>query len=168
LKEVRGSALFSNVPVIMLTALDDELTQLSSFNGLADDYVTKPFSPRILVKRVEALLRRSGEYADGEILKAGPLLVHSGNYEAYESGARIDLTVKELELLKAFLASPRKVFTRQALLDLVWGYDYFGDERVVDAHIKNLRKKLKGSFIATVKGIGYKLDPACLNDRGSI
>lgn len=165
LKEARQSALFSHVPVIMLTALDDELTQLSSFNGLADDYVTKPFSPRILVKRVEALLRRSGEYTDGEILKAGPLLIHTGNYEAYEGGERIDLTLKELELLKAFIGTPRKVFTRQRLLDLVWGSDYYGDERIVDVHIKNIRKKLTGNFIATVKGVGYKLDPNYLKER---
>jgi two-component system response regulator VanR len=143
-------------PVIMLTALDDEYTQLISFDGQADDYVTKPFSPKLLVKRVEALLRRSGKH--NELLKIGNISVNVDSYEAFENGKRLSLTLKELELLKTLMQHQGKVLSRQQLLNLVWGYDYFGDERIVDVHIKNIRKKFKENIIMTVKGVGYKIE----------
>ena len=143
-------------PVIMLTAMDDEYTQIISFDGKADDYVTKPFSPKLLVKRAEALLRRSGK--TGDILQIGPVTIDVDSYEAYENGRHIQLTLRELELLKTLMQHQGKVLSRQQLLNLVWGYDYFGDERIVDVHIKNVRKKFQDNIIATVKGVGYKIE----------
>ncbi|MDR3239132.1 MAG: response regulator transcription factor [Clostridiales bacterium] len=157
LRAIRASEVYAKVPVMMLTALTDEDTQIISFNGQADDYVTKPFSPKVLVKRVEALLNRCRGSQDS-ILRLGPIHLDVNNYEAYENERRIDLTLKELELLKVLMSNPRKVLSRQQLLDLVWGYDYYGDERIVDAHIKNLRKKLRANLIVTVKGVGYKVE----------
>lgn len=152
LEEIRG---MGNAPVIMLTALNDEQTQLSSFNRLADDYITKPFSPKILIKRIEAILRRSK--GDTNILKVRSVIIDVESYEAYEDGELLELTLKELEILKALMINPGKVLTRQQLLNIAWGYDYFGDERIVDVHIKNLRKKLKSNILQTVKGVGYKV-----------
>lgn len=154
---IRADESHKRKPVVMLTAITDEYTQLTSFDGLADDYVTKPFSPKILVKRVEALLRRS--VLPNNTLRIGAVSVDPDSYEAFENGKRIILTLKELELLKALMNNQRKALSRQQLLDLVWGYDYFGDERIVDVHIKNLRKKFKTNLIVTVKGVGYKIEP---------
>jgi len=153
LKRIRSNR---QTPVIMLTALDDEYTQLISFDGQADDYITKPFSPKLLVKRVEALLRRIGKHSD--ILQIGSISINVDSYEAFENGSRIDLTLKELEILKTLMWHQGKVLSRQQLLNLVWGYDYFGDERIVDVHIKNIRKKFKSNIIITVKGVGYKIE----------
>ncbi|QHQ61897.1 response regulator [Anaerocolumna sedimenticola] len=151
LKTIRNK---NNTPVLMLTALDDENTQSASFDALADDYVTKPFSPKLLVKRVEALLRRIGQAGT---LKAGPVTIDLDRYTAFENGERVILTLKELELLKVLMTNQGKVLTRQQLLNLVWGYDYFGDDRIVDVHIKNVRKKFKVNIIETVKGVGYRI-----------
>ena len=160
LRAIRASDAYARAPVLMLTALADEVTELTSFNNQTDDFVTKPFSPKILIKRVEALLNRCGKSGSDEtaVLKIGPVQVDMNGYGAYEDGRRIDLTLKELELLKVMMLHRQKVLSRQQLLDLVWGYDYFGDERVVDVHIKNLRKKLNANIIQTVKGVGYKID----------
>lgn len=148
--------LRADTPVIMLTALSDEHTQLNSFNKKADDYVTKPFSPKVLVKRVEALLRRSGRLRS--TLELGDITIDLDNYEAFEGGNKVNLTLKELEMLKVLINSRSRVLSRQQLLDMVWGADYFGDERTVDAHIKNLRKKFSRDIIRTVKGVGYKIE----------
>lgn len=156
LKAIRSEKRFYETPVIMLTALNDEYTQLISFEGLADDYVTKPFSPKILVSRVRALLRRAG--SPGNITQIGGVAIDAGSYEAYENGTKVKLTLREFELLRVLMNSQRKVLTRQQLLDLVWGYDFFGDERIVDVHIKNLRKKFNTNIIATVKGVGYRAE----------
>ena len=143
-------------PVIMMTALDDEQTQLESFDELADDYITKPFSPKILVRRVEALLRRAG--VSGGRLCLGNVVIDSESYTVCDHGESLTLTLTEFELLKTLMENHKKVLSRQKLLDIVWGYDYFGDDRIVDAHIKNLRRKLKSDIIQTVKGVGYKAD----------
>jgi DNA-binding response OmpR family regulator len=156
LNMLRADERYKETPVIMLTALADEYTQLSCFDGLADDYVTKPFSPKILVKRAEALLRRIN--AMNTLLRIGNIEIDVDAYAAFENGKLIDLTLKELELLKALMNNSRRVLSRQQLLNYAWGYDYFGDERIVDVHIKNLRKKFKSDIIATVKGVGYKLE----------
>lgn len=143
-------------PVIMLTALDDEYTQILSFDGKADDYISKPFSPKLLVKRVEAILRRSGKI--NNLLKIQNISIDVESYQAFENEKSIILTLKELELLKILMKNPNKVLSRQQLLNYVWGYDYFGDDRIIDVHIKNLRKKFETDFIITVKGVGYKIN----------
>lgn len=157
LRDIRKNEMHKDKPVIMLTALSDEYTQLMSFDGLADDYITKPFSPKVLVKRVQALLRRTGGAKAGPI-EIGGISVDAESYEVYENGQRINLTLREFELLSVLMQNRKKVLSRQQLLNHVWGYDYFGDERIVDVHIKNLRKKLKSNQIATVKGVGYKFE----------
>ncbi|MCL2856595.1 MAG: response regulator transcription factor [Oscillospiraceae bacterium] len=153
LQAVRQSEQHKDTPVIMLTALGDEQTQLLSFDALADDYVTKPFSPKILVKRAQALLRRHGRE---KTLVHGDIVLSYESYEVAQGGQPIKLTRREFEMLGAFMASAGKVLTRQQLLDQAWGYDYFGDDRIVDVHIKNLRRKLSGEVIHTIKGVGYK------------
>jgi DNA-binding response OmpR family regulator len=156
LKIVREQESLAQVPIMMLTALSDEQTQIASFDSLADDYVTKPFSPKILVKRAVALLRRS--VGGSGTLRFGDLEIDLQRYVVTDQGETVKLTLKEFELLKTLVSSPRKVLSRPRLLEQVWGYDYFGDDRIVDAHIKNLRRKLKSELIQTVKGVGYKAD----------
>ena len=152
---LRTVGQYRQTPVIMLTALSDEYSQLLSFDGLADDYVTKPFSPKILIKRVDALFRRLG--GAPMITPDGSIQIDAENYEAYEDGEKLPLTLREFELLKALAANRNKVVSRQQLLNQAWGYDYYGDDRIVDVHIKNLRKKITGNIISTVKGVGYKM-----------
>ena len=155
LNAIRNSEYHREKPVIMLTALGDEKTQLLSFDALADDYVVKPFSPKVLVKRVDALVRRlSGER---KITQYGNIVVNYESFEVTDYGEKINLTLREFQLLGALTSNAGKAMTRQQLLNYAWGYDYFGDERIVDVHIKNLRKKMKSNVIFTVKGIGYKL-----------
>lgn len=153
LKIIRGVC---NIPVIMLTALGDEHTQLLSFDALADDYITKPFSPKLLVKRVECLLRRTGKFFN--LLHMGPICIDADSYSAFEDGEKVILTLKEFDMLKMLMKNKGKVLSRQQLLNYVWGYDYFGDERIVDVHIKNIRKKFKTNIIQTIKGVGYIID----------
>lgn len=155
LNTIRGSEYHKEKPVIMLTALGDEATQLLSFDALADDYVTKPFSPRILVKRAEALIRRAG--VEEKTLRYEDIVMDYERYEVLESGEKVKLTRREFELLGILMSNTEKVLNRQQLLNRAWGYDYFGDERIVDVHIKNLRRKFKNNIIHTVKGVGYKL-----------
>jgi len=147
----------SKVPVMMLTALTDENTQLASFTWKADDYVTKPFSPKILVQRVIALLRRVYPTEDNIII-IGEVVIDKTSYRVTVNGENITLTTKEFDLLYILAAQPNQVVTRTQLLDKVWGYDYFGDDRIIDAHMRNLRKKLDCNFITTVKGVGYRLE----------
>ncbi len=156
LKIIRSMDEQKEKPVLMLTAIGDEMTQLLSFDGLADDYVTKPFSPGVLVKRVNALLRRCRHTS--RIMQCGNLVIDLDGYEVLESGHTVNLTLREFELLSALMSSAGKVLSRQQLLNHAWGYDYFGDDRIVDVHIKNLRKKLNGTVIITIKGVGYKLE----------
>lgn len=155
LAAVRGSDSHNEKPVIMLTALGDEATQLLSFDALADDYVTKPFSPKVLIKRVEALIRRTG--GEGTAIQYKNIVINYDSHEVFECGEKVKLTLREFELLGALISNAGKVLNRQQLLNYAWGYDYFGDERIVDVHIKNL-KKLKGNVISTIKGVGYKLE----------
>ena len=153
LKAVRQNEHYKDTPVIMLTALGDERTQLLSFDALADDYVIKPFSPKILVKRAQSLLRRGG---GKKTLEHGDIVLSYESYEIIQGGQLVKLTRREFELLGVLMGSAGKVLSRQQLLDQAWGYDYFGDDRIVDVHIKNLRRKLVGEVIHTVKGVGYK------------
>lgn len=152
----------SDIPVIMLTARSEEFDILTGYENGADDYVTKPFSPGVLVKRVEALLRRVGGGSSVISEKTVSKLVF--NDEAHEvrlEGKEVDLTLKEYKILKKFLESPGRVFSREQLLDSIWGFDFSGDIRTVDSHVARLRTKLGewgNKHLKTVYGIGYKIE----------
>ena len=145
----------SQVPILMLTALDGEAQQLRGFGLNIDDYVTKPFSMPVLLEKIRVILRRSGGAAESR-LRYRDLVMDLDTREAALDGRPLDLTAREFELLRTFLAAPGRVFTREMLLARLWGYDFFGDERVVDSHIKNLRHKLGRDYIETVRGVGYR------------
>ncbi len=150
---------FSSVPVLMLTARAEEFDQLMGFESGADDYVTKPFSTAVLLKRIEALLKRSAA-ARTVTVKQG-LFIDADAYTAYLDGEQLELTVKEFEILKILASGSGRVFTRSQLLDAVWNYDYEGDVRTVDSHVARLRTKLGAygnAHLKTVYGIGYKLE----------
>ncbi|MBQ7296196.1 MAG: response regulator transcription factor [Clostridia bacterium] len=152
----------SDVPVILLSARSEEFDVLTGYENGADDYVTKPFSPGILVKRVEALLRRSnqGTVSTGE-KQLSELIFNDKAHEVRLDGKEIELTLKEYNILKKFLEAPGRVFSREQLLDSVWGYDFTGDVRTVDSHVARLRTKLGdwgNKHLKTVYGIGYKIE----------
>ncbi|MDE7432725.1 MAG: response regulator transcription factor [Lachnospiraceae bacterium] len=156
LKEIRD---LSNVPVIMLTALADEYTQIKSFDLQADEYVTKPFSPVVLVKRITALLRRSHPI-DKTTVAFEDIIADFSAYAVSKKGKPIPLTTKEIEILKLLIENQGTVLSRLQILDAVWSFDSDISDRIVDTHIKNLRKKLDCKAIQTVKGIGYKFEVA--------
>ena len=155
LKELRVK---SQIPVLMLTALDDESIQASSFDEEADDYITKPFSMLLLGKRVTALLRRSGKTSELHQIQFGDITIDFGGYTASGKNGQIDLTPKEIDLLKLLVEHKGLVLTRSQILDELWGYDNPIIERTIDTYIKNLRKKLNLDRIITVKGVGYKYE----------
>ena len=147
----------SRLPVIMLTALDGEAEQLRGFDLEIDEYIVKPFSMPILLRKVAAVLRRtSGGTGVSHVIRYRGLTLDPDMMEARLEGRPLELTAREFELLRAFISSPGRVFTREVLLAKIWGYDFFGDERVVDSHIKNLRRKLGVDYIETVRGVGYR------------
>ena len=152
----------SDVPVIMLTARSEEFDILTGYENGADDYVTKPFSPGVLVKRVEALLRRANGATAPQSEKAiSQLVLNDDAHEVRLEGKEIDLTLKEYKILKKFLESPGRVFSREQLLDSIWGFDFSGDIRTVDSHVARLRTKLGewgNKHLKTVYGIGYKIE----------
>ena len=151
----------SNIPVIMLSARAEEFDLLTGFESGIDEYVTKPFSPAVLVKRGDALLkRRSGQPLSGEEVKRG-LVIDNDAFTAYIDGTALELTLKEFELLSYLYENAGRVLTRDQLLNAIWGYDYLGDSRTVDSHIARLRTKLGDygvSHLKTIYGMGYKLD----------
>lgn len=155
LHEIRKS---SNVPIIMLTAIDDEYTQSNSFDELADDYITKPFSMLILGKRITALLRRATNKATASAVSLGSVTVDFAGYTATDENGKIDITPKELEILKVLIDNKGLVLSRNQIIDDVWGYDCDVIDRTIDAYIRNIRKKLRLDCITTVKGIGYKFE----------
>lgn len=155
LREIRKK---SSVPILMLTAIDDEYTQVASFDGQADDYMTKPFSMVLLGRRVTALLRRSGQELGLDMVTFGDVTVDFSGYSAYDSGGKIDMTPKEIDLLRLLVEHRGLVLTRAQILDELWGIDAAVIDRTVDTYIKNLRKKLRLDCIVTVKGIGYKYE----------
>ncbi|MGX7417591.1 response regulator transcription factor [Carnobacterium gallinarum] len=154
LKQIR---LNSDVPIMIISALNDELIQLDAFEQSVDDYVVKPFSMNILMHKIASLLRRVYEQQAKELVYRDLRLLVN-NYEAYYQNELLDLTVKEFEILQTMLQNSGKVYTREELLTVVWGYEYFGDSRNIDVHIKNIRKKIKEDIIKTIKGIGYKVE----------
>lgn len=149
----------SKVPIIMLTALEDDDSQMKGFDALADDYITKPFSMPLVVRRIEAVLRRTKEDAqDLSVIHYKNIRMDTENYEVYVDSESIALTAREFEILKLFLEYQGRVFTRDNLLNSIWGYDYFGDEKIVNTHIKNIRRKLGVDYIETIRGVGYRLE----------
>lgn len=153
------------VPILMLTAKDDELDKILGLELGADDYMTKPFSPREVVARVKAILRRSNLSKNDVLkkIKIGELLILPENYEAFFKGEKMTLTPKEFELLLYLVQHKGKVMTRELLLNAVWNYDFAGDTRIVDVHVSHLREKIeidtrKPIYIKTVRGMGYKLE----------
>ena len=156
-REIRQT---STVPILMLTARSEERDELRGFELGVDEYVTKPFSPRILVARVNAILKRSGAISKEGVLCAGGIEVDSAAHIVRVDEQEIDLSIKEFELLVYFMEHPRLALTREQILNHVWNYDYFGDARTIDTHVKKLRSKLgvKGNYIKTVWGMGYKFE----------
>ena len=147
----------SDVPIIMLTAKGDTIDKVLGLELGADDYIVKPFSMPILLRKVAAVLRRTGGGTGvSHVIRYRGLTLDPDMMEARLEGRPLELTAREFELLRAFISSPGRVFTREVLLAKIWGYDFFGDERVVDSHIKNLRRKLGVDYIETVRGVGYR------------
>lgn len=156
-KEIRA---YSKVPIIMLTAKADERDELLGFELGVDEYISKPFSPKILVARVEAILRRTGQGNQDEILQAGGIILDKNAHQVTIDGRSIDLSYKEFELLAYFLENKGVALSREKILNNVWNYDYFGDARTIDTHVKKLRSKMgeKGDMIKTIWGMGYKFE----------
>ena len=147
------------VSIIFLTALGDEENEIKGFDLNADDYISKPFSFNILIKRVEAVLRRKNkEKSEDEVLKFEGLKLDLQTFKSYIDEEEIELTLKEFNILKLMISSYPTVVSRENLIEKIWGYDYFGDTRVIDAHMKNIRKKIKKDYIKTIKGVGYVLE----------
>ena len=150
----------SNVPVIMLTALDGEQAQIKGLDLQADDYITKPFSMPVLIRKISAVLRRSSKIDDTlKDITYKDLTLDLDGYKTYTGKESVDLTPREFEILREFLTHQGKIFTRQNLLQMLWKYEFFGDIRIIDTHIKNLRKKLgDADYIETIRGVGYRID----------
>lgn len=147
----------SGTPVIMLTALDEEEAQVRAFELQADDYITKPFSVRLVLLRVEAVLRRTAGSSEGSLLRYREIRLDADAMEVCVDEKPVALTRIEYELLRLFMEHPGRVFTRENLLNTVWGYDYVGEEKAVNIHIMNLRRKLGTDPIETIRGVGYRL-----------
>ena len=151
---------YSKVPIIMLTAKSDEKDELQGFDLGVDEYITKPFSPKILVARVEAILRRSNVLAADDTMEAGGIELNKAAHEVLIDGKTVELSYKEFELLAYFMSNQGVALSRERILNNVWNYDYFGDARTIDTHVKKLRSKLgaKGEYIKTIWGMGYKFE----------
>ena len=156
---VREIRKYSQGPIIMLTAKSDEKDELLGFELGVDEYISKPFSPKILVARVEAILRRTNQLDDGDI-EVGGIYINQSAHEVKIDGEPIDLSFKEFELLTYFVTNQGVALSRERILNNVWNYDYFGDARTIDTHVKKLRSKLgkKGEYIKTIWGMGYKFE----------
>ncbi|MDY5846278.1 MAG: response regulator transcription factor [Bariatricus sp.] len=150
----------SKVPIIMLTARSDERDELQGFELGVDEYISKPFSPKILVARVEAILRRTNALASEEVMTAGGIEIDKMAHMVKIDGKPVDLSFKEFELLTYFVENQGIALSREKILNNVWNYDYFGDARTIDTHVKKLRSKLgdKGEYIKTIWGMGYKFE----------
>jgi len=155
-KEIRQ---YSQIPIIMLTAKSDEKDELLGFELGVDEYISKPFSPKILVARVEAVLRRT-TMTDEELIDVGGIVLDKSAHQVKIDGVEIELSFKEFELLTYFVTNQGVALSREKILNNVWNYDYFGDARTIDTHVKKLRSKMgpKGDFIKTIWGLGYKFE----------
>ncbi|MBQ7955882.1 MAG: response regulator transcription factor [Lachnospiraceae bacterium] len=156
-REIRN---YSKVPIIMLTARADERDELQGFQLGVDEYISKPFSPKILVARIEAILRRTNQITADDIIKIGSIEINKAAHLVQIDGKTVDLSYKEFELLTYFAENQGIALSREKILNSVWNYDYFGDARTIDTHVKKLRSKLgdKGDMIKTIWGLGYKLE----------
>ena len=156
-REIRKN---SKVPIIMLTARSDERDELLGFDLGVDEYISKPFSPKILVARVEAILRRTGQNNPEDVISAGGIVINKAAHLSTVDGKPMELSFKEFELLTYFLENQGIALSREKILNSVWNYDYFGDARTIDTHVKKLRSKMgdKGEYIKTVWGMGYKFE----------
>ena len=159
-KRLKAASVTSGIPIIMLTAKGSDVDKVLGFELGADDYITKPFSVRELLARINVLLRRTAPAeVSSRILHHGPLTIDSENYEAFLDGEKLQLTLKEFEVLRLLTSMPGKVLTRDYLLDRVWGSNFFGEVRTVDVHIRHIRMKLGDEkyLIETVRGVGYRM-----------
>ena len=156
-REVREN---SKVPIIMLTAKGDESDELMGFELGVDEYISKPFSPKILVARVEAILRRANKLMEGQAVETGGIIIDKAAHLVTVDGTRVELSYKEFELLSYFVENQGIALSREKILNHVWNYDYFGDARTIDTHVKKLRSKMgaKGDYIKTIWGMGYKFE----------
>lgn len=157
---LRADKRYSSLPVMFLTARSTEIDKVTGLDSGADDYLTKPFGVLELISRVKALLRRSGlRKNDDDILSAGSIVMKRGEHRVYLDGRAVDLTLKEYELLEYLLLNRGLAVKRETLLGEVWGYEYYGESRTVDVHVRHLREKLdpEGKIIETVKGLGYRI-----------
>lgn len=159
---VREIREYSKVPIIMLTAKSDERDELQGFNLGVDEYISKPFSPKVLVARVEAILRRTKGEGESGVVDIAGIVMDKAAHNVYIDGVAIELSFKEFELLAFFLKNKGIALSRENILNSVWDYDYYGDARTVDTHVKKLRSKMgkKGDLIKTVWGMGYKFEEA--------
>lgn len=150
----------SHIPVIMLTARDDDDSQIKGFDALADDYITKPFTMPLVMRRIEAVLRRTeqGNQIENTVIHYKDISLDIDSFTVLVNGENISLTTREFEILKLLLENQGRVFTRDNLLNTIWGYDYFGDAKIVNTHIKNIRRKLGVDYIDTIRGVGYKIE----------
>ena len=148
----------SEIPIIFISSDCDEMTQIKAYDLGCDDFITIPFSYNILIRKIAVILKRSVSIEEEDSLKFGDMTLGLNTYTADVSGKRIELTLKEFNILKILIQKYPQVVKRENLLDSIWGYDFFGDSRIIDAHIKNIRKKLGKPYIKTVKGIGYTLE----------
>lgn len=160
LKRLRSSAVTADVPIIMATAKGTEYDKVIGLDLGADDYLAKPFGMMEMVSRVKAVLRRTEPKNTAKVLQVGDLTLNTGEHTVSVRGARVQLTLKEYELLKKFMENLGRVFSREQLLQSIWGTDYIGETRTVDVHIGTLRTKLGdcGDYIATVRGVGYRME----------
>ncbi len=162
-KELKQKKDTSNIPIIMLTAKGEEFDKVLGLEMGADDYITKPFSVKELIARIRAILRRASKTANSNtFLQIGDIIIDNEKYEVMKNNKRIELTLKEFELLKLLAENKGKVLTRNFLLDKIWGYEYSGETRTVDVHIRHLRKKLEEDdkepkYIETIRGVGYRI-----------
>lgn len=156
-REIRA---YSRVPIIMLTAKADERDELLGFELGVDEYISKPFSPKILVARVEAILRRTSQAGADQVLEAGGIRIDKAAHSVTVDGVSVELSYKEFELLAYFMENRGIALSREKILNSVWNYDYFGDARTIDTHVKKLRNKMgqKGELIKTIWGMGYKFE----------
>lgn len=150
----------SDVPIVMLTALDGEQNQIKGLDLQVDDYITKPFSMPILIRKIAAVLRRTSMQGEpSRTISYKNLMLDLEAYRAYIENDAVDLTPREFEILRELLTHQGKILTRQNFLQMLWKYEFFGDERIIDTHIKNLRKKLdRADYIETIRGVGYRID----------